>query len=244
MLLGYYRLLLGRPQKSFYGASKDGFGLFKSMEMRGSLTPAQNAQIEELCDVLGRALGDLVIRISPAITPLDIDQLPLLTIGSQLQGLNNNLIGRQATQDIFTSILTIIPTSSVVRKSANSVEFRNLAGRTAWVLLASDPDVQVLEQNPNPPPDRLYKLAIEIKGGTDNSNAHNRAGEAEKSHQKARRAGCPEFWTVIATKGVDVARLRTESPTTNHFFDSAEILAMSGSRWESFVGRLRSTLGV
>lgn len=30
-LVGYYRLLLGRPQKSFYGS--DRFGAFKSMEI-------------------------------------------------------------------------------------------------------------------------------------------------------------------------------------------------------------------
>ncbi len=29
-LVGYYRLLLGRPQKSFYGS--DGFGMFKGMD--------------------------------------------------------------------------------------------------------------------------------------------------------------------------------------------------------------------
>jgi hypothetical protein len=34
--------------------------------------------------------------------------------------------------------------------------------------------------------------AIEIKGGRDYSNIHNRIGEAEKSHQKAEKQGYVE----------------------------------------------------
>jgi len=244
MLLGYYRLLLGRPQKSFYGVAQDGFSLFKSMEERGILNAKQQAGLGDLCYALGRSLENLVVEISPSITQSDIDQLPLMTLGSQVQGGNNNAIGRQATQDVFTSILSLIPEESILSKTATMVEFQNRAGRTMRVALASDPDVQVTEQNANPPPQHLYKLAIEIKGGTDRSNAHNRAGEAEKSHQKAKQQGCPEFWTIIATRGVNVANLKTESPTTNHFFNSAEVLAMSGPEWELFVGRLKSTFGI
>jgi hypothetical protein len=32
-------------------------------------------------------------------------------------------------------------------------------------------------------------VAVEIKGGKDYSNIHNRIGEAEKSHQKAKKEG-------------------------------------------------------
>ena len=45
-----------------------------------------------------------------------------------------------------------------------------------------------------------------IKGGTDKSNAHNRAGEAEKSHQKARQQDFRECWTLIYKKGLDEAK--------------------------------------
>ena len=41
------------------------------------------------------------------------------------------------------------------------------------------------------------RIAIEIKGGTDVSNLHNRLGEAEKSHQNARLLGFTQFWTII-----------------------------------------------
>jgi hypothetical protein len=45
-LLGYYRLLLGVPQKSFYG-SESGRGRFKSMEERGVLTESQRSSLPE-----------------------------------------------------------------------------------------------------------------------------------------------------------------------------------------------------
>ncbi|MGE0229973.1 MAG: XcyI family restriction endonuclease [Dehalococcoidia bacterium] len=244
MLLGYYRLLLGRPQKSFYSGSVDGFGMFKSMEERGVLTRAQAFGLSDLCRALCQSLADLVTQLSPTVTQADLDQLPLLTLGSQLQGSNNNAIGRQATQDVFTSIQSIIPEERITRNTATEVEFTNLTGRTMRVTLAADPDVRIEEYEAASPSESIYKLAIEIKGGTDRSNAHNRAGEAEKSHQKAYQDGCPEFWTIIATRGVDVERLKVESPTTNHFFDSAEILAMAGPGWDRFVSRLKSTFGV
>jgi hypothetical protein len=88
------------------------------------------------------------------------------------------------------------------------------------------------------------KMAIEIKGGTDNSNAHNRAGEAEKSHQKAKKLDFRDFWTVIAMKGLDAEKLRQESPTTNSWFDIAQVLGRSGDDWEEFRSRLADAVGV
>jgi hypothetical protein len=39
-------------------------------------------------------------------------------------------------------------------------------------------------------------------------------------------------------------RLTTESPTTNHFFNTSEILAMAGSDWNNFAARLKSVIGI
>jgi hypothetical protein len=89
-----------------------------------------------------------------------------------------------------------------------------------------------------------HRIAIEVKGGTDISNAHNRAGEAEKSHQKAKNAGFPEFWTIISKKGLEVAKLQQESPTTNHWFDIAEVLDRKGTDWENFRQRLAGIIGI
>jgi hypothetical protein len=42
-------------------------------------------------------LATLVRQISPRITARDVSELPLLTLGAQLYGSNNNTIGKQAT---------------------------------------------------------------------------------------------------------------------------------------------------
>jgi len=106
-LLGYYRLLLGVPQKSFY-ASGSGRGRFKSMEERGILTDVQKASLPELCRNMTNALAELVRQMSPAITPRDITELPLLTIGSQFQGGNNVVIGRQAIEALYLSAFEVV----------------------------------------------------------------------------------------------------------------------------------------
>jgi hypothetical protein len=54
---------------------------------------------------------------------------------------------------------------------------------------------------------------------------HNRAGEAEKSHIKAKTQDFRDCWTIISLTGVNVTKLRAESPTTNSWFDVAQVLA-------------------
>src|SRR5437879_5941634 len=105
-LVGYYRLLLGVPQKSFY-ASGTGLGMFKSMEMRGALTSRQQSALSDFCRAMCPALAELVRQLSPTVTPRDVQELPLLTLGSFFQGANNVLIGKQATADVFLSIKEI-----------------------------------------------------------------------------------------------------------------------------------------
>ena len=109
------------------------------------------------------------------------------------------------------------------------------------MFLASDPDVRIQVQQGTV---EINKLAIEIKGGSDRSNAHNRAGEAEKSHQKARKQGFPECWTLIFKKGLSIDKLRQESPSTNHWFAVATVLAQDGEDWLQFRDRLVNTLGI
>jgi hypothetical protein len=238
-LLGYYRLLAGIPQKSFY-ASGTGMSRFKSMEAFGNITENQKRDLPELCRTMGIALADLVTELSPTIHPQDVAELPLLTLGAQFQGANNNRIGQQATRDVFMVIASIAERAIESRSEAELI-LKDSAGNKVTISLASDPDVQVQVQQ-----GRLIinKLAIEIKGGTDRSNAHNRAGEAEKSHQKARKKGFPECWTLIFKKGLSIDTLRQESPSTNHWFDVAQVLAREGDDWAEFRTRLANTLGI
>ena len=74
------------------------------------------------------------------------------------------------------------------------------------IALAPDPDVEIREVINGR---EVLKVALEIKGGTDYANIHNRAGEAEKSHQKARNRHASAFWTVIATTGKSITVQRS-----------------------------------
>jgi len=238
-LLGDYRLLLGVPQKSFY-RSESGMSRFRSMERRGVLNANQRSGLPALCQALGAGLADLVRQMSPAITAGDVAELPLLTLGAQLQGSNNNVIGKQAVLDAFLSIREIVK-GYVVEEQETRVVLKNSAGRAVVIALAADPDVRIQEEFSGK---MQNKVAIEIKGGTDRSNAHNRAGEAEKSHQKAKNDGFRDFWTIIATKGLDLKKLKQESPTTNSWFDAAQVLGRDGEDWSEFRNRLAGQVGI
>lgn len=238
-LIGYYRLLLGIPQKGFYHGST-GMARFKSMERHGTINERQREGLPEFCSAMGSALADMVRQLSPAVTSRDIAELPLLTLGQQLQGANNVRIGQQAILDIFLTIAEIVQ-PYLSKREDRLLGLVNSSGRSVLITLAADPDVRIEEVFGD---ERRKKVAIEIKGGTDRSNAHNRAGEAEKSHQKARLQGFRDFWTIIALKDLDLEKLRRESPTTNSWFDVAEVLAREGLCWEEFRSRLAGEVGI
>jgi hypothetical protein len=110
-----------------------------------------------------------------------------------------------------------------------------------FIALSGDPDIRIQEEFE----DTLRnKVAIEIKGGTDVSNAHNRAGEAEKSHQKAKKLGFRDFWTIISKAGLNVEKLKQESPTTNSWFDVAQVLGREGDDWKEFRSRFADSVGI
>jgi len=238
-LVGYYRLLLGSPQKSFYD-SGTGLGRFKSMEMDGILRPPQKAALPDFCAAMSKPLADLVAQVSPQITKRDVSELQLITLGSFFQGQNNVAIGKQATKDVFLAVADIVK-PFIVARDERSLTVKNASGRVVRITLASDPDIRIEEEYGEKSD---AKVAIEIKGGTDFSNVHNRAGEAEKSQQKARGKGYRDFWTIIALKGVDMRTLRGESPTTTSWFDVAEVLGRQGTSWDEFQNRIANAVGI
>lgn len=238
-LVGYYRLLLGVPQKRFYtGAS--GLGPFKSAEERGVLKARQDALLSGFCRAMCQALAEMVRVISPTITPRDVGELPLLTLGAQFQGSNNNRIGQRATIDVFLAVKEIV-SEHVIEEDAHVILVRNSAGRSVRLVQAADPDICIEEEFEG---SYRPKTAIEIKGGTDRSNVHNRAGEAEKSHQKARAGGFRDFWTVISTSGLDMHVIKAESPTTTSWFDVAQVLAREGEQWTNFRSRIAGEVAI
>jgi len=238
-LIGYYRLLLGVSQKAFYRGGT-GMGPFKSMETSGTIKEGQKVLLPEFCRAMSEALAELIRQLSPDVTPRDVNELPLLTLGSQFQGGNNVTIGKHATIEVFLAIADIVADYVTVR-TERQLTVKNASGRRVLIALASDPDVRIQEDFSGT---LRNKVALEIKGGTDMSNVHNRAGEAEKSHQKAKAEGFRDFWTIILKKAVSIDKLRSESPTTNSWFDAAQVLGREGADWEEFRTRVAGEVGI
>jgi hypothetical protein len=238
-LVGYYRLLLGISQKRFCRKGTD-MGPFKSMETRGLFNPKRRPDLESFCRVMAENLAELVQQISPRITPRDISELPLLTLGAQLYGSNNNVIGKQATLDVFLSVTEIVK-KFILHRDTTKIIVQNASKRKVIIALSGDPDIRIQEEFEGT---LRNLLAIEIKGGTDASNAHNRAGEAEKSHRKAKKQDFRDYWTIISLAGVDLSMLQQESPTTNSWFDVAQVLAREGKYWNDFRSRFAGAVGI
>ena len=237
-LVGYYRLLLGASQKAFYKGSTH-MSAFKTMEEMGTINDKQTAKLADFCGAMAIPLANMVCQIS-TLTERDLRELPLLTFGAQLQGSNNTQIGKKAMQEVFATINAIVA-KFVVKTETNRLTLKNSSGRVVYIDRAHDPDVSISEVMG----DQLHsKVAIEVKGGTDVSNAHNRAGEAEKSHLKAKKKGFRDFWTIISKHGLELTKLKQESQTTTEWFDVTALLARKGEDWEAFQARLAGAAGI
>ena len=235
-LLGYYRLLLGFSQKEFY--SKGPFGKVKSLEDKGIIGKQAVSLIEPLCKSLIASGSALLDELSDVSTEL-IKDLQLLTVGPQLRGSANNKVGQIATQKTFEVIKSIVK-SYIVSTTPTSIQIKNDSGRMVNIEFAADPDIQIIEVLRS---SKRGLISIEIKGGTDYSNIHNRIGEAEKSHQKAKKRGYFEFMTILRVD-IDYAILRNESPTTSHFFHLDKITDKGTNEYETFREILSSILSI
>lgn len=240
-LLGYYRLLYGFSQKEFY-TSATGVGRFKSMEKKGTVTQANRAEIEGLCRSMVPAGSALLDGLGLGrITRKLLDDLTLLTLGPQLRGGANVKKGAAGIIKVFGAIHDIVK-SAVTNAVPMSIEIQNAAGRIVLIEFAPDPDIIIREEMVAGRYRQL--IAIEVKGGSDFSNIHNRIGEAEKSHQKARAAGYVECWTVVNVDRIDVAMAHRESPSTNRFYRISDIIAGQGGEYEDFRNRVISLTGI
>ncbi len=234
-LLAYYRLLLGFSQKEFY-TSASGLGRFRTLEERGNLPERLDSEVSELC----RGLNNAASRLARAITYAKItigllDDLALLTFGPQLRGGANVRRGSAAIQQVF-EVLREIVEPHLIEGPPGVLRLRNAANRIVVIEFASDPDI-VIRETRNDGKDQKV-VAIEVKGGTDFSNVHNRVGEAEKSHQKARQRGFTECWTVVNVKAINLAEARQESPSTNQFFLLGDLLSRGGDSYHEFRSRV------
>jgi len=235
-LLGYYRLLLGFSQKEFY--SKGPFGAFKSMEESGRLSKIAIKNLELLCKSLIKTAESLITQIED-FNSTSLSELQLLTVGPQFRGSKNNEYGQVATQKTFNVIKEFVK-NYISASTPTSIEIKNDSGRLVNIQFSSDPDIEITE--------RLSTglrglISIEIKGGKDISNIHNRIGEAEKSHQKARQRGYFEFMTIISVD-IEYESLKRESPTTSHFFHLDKISDRTSIEYNKFKELLSSIIGL
>lgn len=235
-LLGYYRLLLGFSQKEFYGKGR--FSQFKQMEEKGEISDPVAARITDLCRSLAASAGKLVSLLDTLSVDL-IHELQLLTLGPQLRGSENTRLGKAATQEVFDLIRAIVR-PYLREETRRTMVLENDSKRKVLVTFSSDPDITIVETLPS---EIRPLVSIEIKGGSDVSNVHNRIGEAEKSHQKAKACDFHEFWTILRVSVPDSVA-KKQSPTTSHFFNLNQILLEAAPERLRFKDKLCSVLGI
>ena len=242
-LLGYYRLLMGYSQKEFYGRDKGfGVGRFKSMEEKGKTSKTVAAELPDLCAAFCATASSLLAGVGALRVSREfLDDLTLLTVGPQLRGGANNRRGTDGIVQVFEIIREIVAhAAGEVRES--TIKVNSATGRPFLIEFASDPDIIIKEEMEY----QHYRniAAIEIKSGTDVSNIHNRIGEAEKSHQKARLLGFTECWTVVNVGRLDMEKARSESPSTDRFYSLGSLLLRSGDEYNDFRRRVLSLTAI
>jgi len=240
-LLGYYRLLLGYSQKAFY-TKEFGILRFKEMEEKGILTDKNKGRLPELCKAVIESAGALLDGIGfDKISKEFLDDLTLLTVGPQLRGGANVKKGAWGINSVFGLIHDIVK-HAVIGSTSRNLHIKNSSGRKVLIEFSPDPDIVIREEMTVGSIRNI--IAIEVKSGTDFSNIHNRIGEAEKSHQKARMAGYVECWTVVNVDRIDLEIARKESPTTDRFYRLSDLKRGKGKAYEDFKSHVISRAGI
>jgi hypothetical protein len=241
MLLTYYRTLLGYSQKEFYKTGS-GLGSFRSGEEAGVWNHFAQSEISNLCGLLNRRALELLDGIgSLRLAPQFFSDLSLLSVGPQFRGGSNNARGEAGIEQVFDLILKTIKHAKP-KVNLRSASLVNAAGRNVVIEVAADPDV-VIKETSSGQGDRPL-VAIEVKAGTDVSNIHNRIGEAEKSHLKAKVKRFTECWTIVNVPSLDMKMAQQQSPSTHKFFQLAELLQPTSSQRADFVASIVDLVGI
>jgi XcyI restriction endonuclease len=170
-----------------------------------------------------------------------LDDLTLLTVGPQLRGGYNVRAGLAGIVKVFDAISAIVA-HAATKTDPRLIEIRNAANRRVFIRFASDPDIRIQEEMTAASVRNV--VAIEVKAGLDFSNIHNRIGEAEKSHQKAKADGYVERWTVVNVDRIDMEMARRESPSTDRFYRMSQIDQGAGVEYQDFYNRVLSLTGI
>jgi hypothetical protein len=160
-------------------------------------------------------------------------------LGPQLRGGLNTEFGKNATDKIFKLLKSLV-SPYLKSETVRALIIENDSNRIVTIEFSSDPDISIIEKIglTNRP-----LVSIEIKGGKDKSNIHNRIGEAEKSHQKAKGQNFFEFWTMLRVD-LDYAHAKRESPTTTRFFNIDHIQDPDHEEYQLFRDLLSSLLSI
>jgi hypothetical protein len=229
-LIGYYRMLLGLSiTKDF--TLKYGYGAWAKAEQSGVLSARLKPQMEAFCARLIEPLTMLVEAMGQ-FDNRDLSDLALLTLGPTLQGRRNTVIGREAALQAFR-VLRRLLNEDWIEFEVEDTQLRFVLpnGQPYELVAGSDPDIR-LNQGVGSSSKPL--IAIEIKGGSDFSNAHNRAGEAEKSQIKAQQEGYQHRWTIIQMGGLPRATFETETRTSTAIFEFSQVVGQDGPDWKRF----------
>jgi len=209
---------------------------------KGRISKTAATGLPHLCAAFCETASALLAGIGPLRVSRELlDDMTLLTVGPQLRGGANNQRGTDGIVLVFEIIREIVAHAAAeVRESA--IKINSATGRPFLIEFAPDPDIIIREEMEHP----HYRnvVAIEVKSGTDVSNIHNRIGEAEKSHQKARGRGFTECWTVVNVARLDRLKARSESPSTDRFYSLAALSLRKGDEYDDFRRRVLSLTAI
>lgn len=243
-LIGYYRMLLGYSIKQFYTVAS-GLSPFHEMESGKVPHTITDGDLIAFCKAYNETMSDFLTRASRADILKDLHDLPVMTLGVYVDGVWRNRVGQGAAASVAETVFDILTDAGYSRVSGTDNRDFVVAGpnmHRLHVLSSSDPDVSITELVGE---SERKVLCIEVKGGQDVANVHNRAGEAEKSHQKAKRNGWPRAWTVILWSSLSKDqrdKIKVEAPTTDAWFDVNEVCGQSGRSYRRFAEQLLKTV--
>ena len=239
-LLGYYRLLLCFSQKQFYG-ERYGFAPFKPMEEKGSLTANHEA--------IG--YGSSVRRFAavPSCSlPAPADCREIWSMNSRclrwvhsLRGSVLNVFGSRATRRVFELIESMVG-SAIVSSSQNASSFKMPPAVSSGSNSATTPTYasgkNCHQENSGTSSQLKSKAAWITRISTIAS------GRAEKSHQKARKDGYVECWTIVGVVDLNVELAGKESPSTDRFYYLDRITDRKSEEFDDFRENLLSRVGI
>jgi len=235
-LLGYYRMLLGFSQKDF---GQGGYATWLTAEKNGKLSKDNLQNLTSHCEQLIKPLAELVMAMDN-FKDRDLNDLALLTLGPTLQGARNDEKGMKAEREIFATFRQLVEPWITFEKGP-LIRFKTPQGNTFELIHGSDPDVRLQAgtgQNSSP------ILATEIQGGSDHSNAYNRAGEAEKSHVTAKAIGYANRWTIIKIAHLSRKTVVSKTPSSTEVFEFDEISQRSGTDWIELQQKFLQIIGM